>query len=255
MPARLVPPHVGWSAWLSLCVLAAMPVAASAADAPAPASAFSVSSALELNSRYLWRGIALSEGTVYQPSLTLGWGAWSIGGWANVEPAASVGPRWNELDLTLAASLEWRGWTIEPSAMLYSYPGLDAPGTGELELELGRSVGRWSPYTRHSVDVLQARGAAYSALGVSVEQAVRRATLTANAEYGRGWWRFASAYADPSLEGMNVWSAGLSATLPLAEGVSLGPHVSWNQVGNRQVRDQISGPTPFLFGVTLQREF
>lgn len=65
--------------------------------------------------------------------------------------------------------------------------------------------------------------------------------------------QFASLY-DPALESMNVPSGGLSVSVPLASGVSLRPHACWNQVANRQVRDWISGPTPFGCGMALDPE-
>lgn len=107
---------------------------------------------------------------------------------------------------------------------------------------------------RRSVDVVQSKGAAYSALGISLEQEVRRhATIAANAEYGRGWPQFATQY-DPALQGMNAVSGGLSVSVALPNGVTLRPHAGWNQVGNRLVKDWISGPTPFVYGVALGRE-
>lgn len=236
-----------------LPLLAAAPVHAEAADAPSPA--WSLSSELDVNDRYLWRGIALSEGTVYQPSATLARGEWSLGAWANVDPNA-LGQDWNEFDLTLGAAHEWRGWSLEPSALLYAYPGVGEPATAELQLLVGRTYGEWSASTRHSVDVLDARGAAYSALTIGFEHTLaRRVALSASAEYGRGWWRFASRYADASLEGMNVLSGGVAASIPVTEGLSLRPHAGWNQVGNRAVRDHISGPRPFTFGIAFAREF
>ncbi len=243
-------------ATLALCCLNVTSMPATAQEAGSEPQSRSIEAAIEVNSRYLWRGIAFSEGTVYQPSLTLTQGTWSISAWANVDPNPLAAPHWNEIDVTLANSVEWQGWSIETSGMLYAYPHVGVPPTSELQLELGRSIGRWSPYTRHSVDVLAAKGAAYSALGIGAEQAVRGGViLGAEAEFGRGWWRFASEYADPALEGMNVWSAGLSASVPAGEGVQVNVRAAWNQVGNLLVREQISGPTPVVFGLTLVRGF
>lgn len=237
---------------LALCLCARPTIAQEAEPAPFVA----VSGEVDLNSRYLWRGIAFSEGTVYQPSLTASHAIWSLNAWANVDPGVISGPQMNELDLTLAAATQWHDWSVKPSAVLYAFPGVGTPATAELMIELGRAMGPWAPYTRHSVDIMEFEGAAYSAVGVNYTYAIpKRADIAANLEYGRGWWRFANAYADPSLEGMNVMSGVLSATFPLPNGVELRPHASWNRVGNRSVRDEISGPTPFQFGVAIGREF
>ena len=50
-------------------------------------------------------------------------------------------------------------------------------------------------------------------------------------------------------------SGGVAASIPVTEGLSLRPHAGWNQVGNRAVRDHISGPRPFTFGIAFAREF
>ena len=256
MDSQPTKPGLGCSLLLLLLLLTAGTATPAGAQDESSASAWTLGAELDANSRYLWRGMAFSEGAVYQPSLTLGRGAWSVNAWANVEPHALVGSRWNELDVTLSAATEWRGWSFEPSAMVYSYPGTGADATAEVQLDIRHAFGAWTPYTIHSVDLVEARGAAYSAFGMEVEHAIRGSiTMEAHAEYGRGWWRFASWYADPALEGMNVWSAGVSSTIALANGISLRPHAGWNRVGNRPIRDFISGPTPFTFGLALGREF
>ncbi len=256
MDLQPMKPGLGWSSLLVLSLLAAQTTPVAGAEDQATASAWTLGAEVDANNRYLWRGMAFSEGTVYQPSLTLGRGAWSVNAWANIDPNALAGPQLNELDATLSTGAEWHGWSFEPSAMLYSYPGTGSAATAEVQLGIRYAFGAWTPYTVHSVDLIEARGAAYSAFGLSFESTIRGgSTVELNAEYGRGWWRFASWYADPALEGMNVWSAGLSSTIALADGVSLRPHVGWNQVGNRQVREFISGPSPFTFGLALGREF
>ncbi len=256
MHSQPMKPGLGWSTLLLLCILAAAGSPAVAADEEPTAPTWTLGVEVDANSRYLWRGMAFSEGAVYQPSLTIGRGPWSINAWANVDPSILSGPRLNEFDGTLSAALDWRGWSFEPSAMVYSYPGTGSATTAEVQLGIRHAFGAWTPYTVHSVDLVEARGAAYSALGVSFESPIPgHNTVELNAEYGRGWWRFAAWYADPALEGMNVWSAGLSSTIALADGVSLRPHVGWNQVGNRPVREFISGPSPFTFGIALGREF
>lgn len=256
MDSQPMKPGLGWSSLLLLCLLAANTTPVAGAEEPSTAPAWTLGAEVDANNRYLWRGMAFSEGAVYQPSLTIGRGVWSAIAWANIDPNALAGPQWNEFDATLSAGAQWHGWSFEPSAQVYSYPGTGSAATAEVQLGIRHAFGAWTPYMIHSVDLIEARGAAYSALGVSFESPIQSgSTVELNAEYGRGWWRFASWYADPALEGMNVWSAGLSSTIALADGVSLRPHVGWNRVGNRQVREFISGPSPFTFGLALGREF
>jgi len=230
---------------------------AGAADSTVGASAITVGGELDVNSHYVWRGIAFSRGMVVNPSLTFARGELSLNLWANLDRDLRQQHALNEVDWTLGWSRSLLGVDVKPSAMLYTYPETGLPGTVELMIELDRTLaGPVSTFTRQSVDVKQIRGAAFSSLGVACDLPEwRHVTLAGNLQYGRGWWRFASAYASPELEGLNVTSASVSATVNVPGAFTLRPHVDWYQVANRAVRSSITGSSPFVWGIALDGEF
>lgn len=227
--------------------------AAEAAEAP-----FSLSAEVDLNSRYVWRGIALSQGAVINPSLTLAHGGWSLNAWANLDREPSLPRALNELDGTLAWSGSFLGIEVSPSLAYYTYPQTGVPSTAEAQIEARFAVrGPVSAFTRQSVELMEVKGAAWSAAGLACELPEwRHVALAGNVQYGRGWWRFASAYADESLEGLNVLGAGVSAEIqPPGAAFTLRPHLDWYGVGNAPVRHTLTGPSPWVFGLAVGGEF
>lgn len=228
---------------------------AHAAEAAGPA--ISVSGELDVNSHYVWRGIAYSRGMVVNPSVTVGWHDLSLNLWSNVDHDAAIPHAMNEVDWTLGWSHEVLGIEVKPSLLNYTYPFDGVPATTELMLELGHVVaGPVSSFVRHSVDVHQARGAAFSSAGLACELPARFGiSVSANAAWNRGSARFASAYADPSLAALDVASAGVSATVPLGHGFSLRPHADVYRVGDRHPRADLVGASPFVWGLALDGGF
>lgn len=240
-----------------VALIAALGFTAPAAAVEAPAKpAMTVSGELDVSSHYVWRGIAFSSGMVVNPSLTWAWKDLSLNAWANLDRDLHQPHALNEVDWTLGWSRSIAGIDLKPSAMIYTYPQTGVSSTAELQLEIGHAlVGPLSTYTRQSVDVREFRGAAFSTGGLACELPAWRAfTVSAHGEYGRGWWRFAKAYASPQLEGLNVLNAGMSADVAMG-GFTLRPHVDWYQVGNATVRDEITGSTPFVWGIALDGDF
>lgn len=212
---------------------------------------------VDVNSHYVWRGIAYSRGMVVNPSLTVGRGDFSLNAWANVDHDPAAPRALNEVDWTLGWSNTLAGVALKPSALLYTYPTTPAPSTCELALEADVPVAPGlSTFTQQSVDVRAFRGAAWTAGGLRVELPTRHGiTLSGSASFGRGWWRFASAYASPALEGLNVVNAGVAADVALPGGFSMRPHLDAYRVGNRAVRTTLTGDTPLVFGVAIDGAF
>jgi hypothetical protein len=237
---------------------ALVPAAPARAQAPEPAAFLAVSGEVDVNSHYVWRGISLSRGAVVNPSLTFAHGDWSLNAWTNLDRDLHQARALNEVDWTLGWSRTVLGFEIAPSVLYYTYPTSDVPNTGELQLELGRTLhGPLSAFTRQSVEFLEVRGAAWSAVGLACELPEwKHVTASGNVTYGRGWWKFASAYADPALEGLNLASAGVSATVaPPGTGFTIRPHLDWYGVGNRRVRGSLTGSTPWVVGVAVGGAF
>ena len=74
-------------------------------------------------SRYVWRGIALSDGPVLQPSAWVSFAGLTLTPWANIAFSDGSAPAGlNELDLTLDYSRDVFDLTVNPSFSVYLYP-------------------------------------------------------------------------------------------------------------------------------------
>ena len=101
---------------------------------PDPAAAQEKVKALEIEieagtlfSNYVWRGIRLSEGPVYQSSVTAGYRGFSLNLWNNFDFDSG---EFNEVDFTASYSRELKKFTFETG--LIHYGNFDLPDSDEL---------------------------------------------------------------------------------------------------------------------------
>jgi hypothetical protein len=88
---------------------------------------WSASAALNSSTHYVWRGLRLSEGLVFQPEISVAYGGWSGTLWGNVD---TMEERWNETDILLTRAFEWERITLEIGYIYYGM--LDVDDTHEV---------------------------------------------------------------------------------------------------------------------------
>lgn len=227
--------------------------AAEAEPEPEP-GLISVSGEVDAVSRYVWRTLAYSEGAVVQPSATLSVGRVDLNAWANVDPSLAGSGRLTELDFSVAWNLDL--WLLEaiPSVMLYTYPRFGEANTAEVQLELRRGVpAGLSAFVRHSADVLDYEGAAFTFVGLDREWSFEGGgAVSVAAQVGRGSRRFSDAYL-PGAPALSVVGLGASWTLPMGQGWAVRPHVDWLEVVDAEARALLPAHTPVTFGIALGR--
>ena len=206
--------------WLCLVAFASCPGSLIASE-------LSLGAELDGNSRYVWRGLAFSDGPVLQPSAWVSLDGLTLTPWANFafrEDDAPAG--FNELDVTLDYSRDIINLTVNPSFSVYLYPNqADAPPTGELALALSYPVGPVSIFSDHSVDLIATPGAYFGDAGLSFESELAQSlTVEASAHAGWGSARFNEANVGVNRAALNVagtdlvltWSrAGYSTFAPM----------------------------------------
>lgn len=124
---------MGFRFWMVILVVTFMFTGmAVAADAPK----FTGTASVDVMSNYVWRGIKLSKDFVVQPSLTIGYGGFSMNMWANVDlnyfgkPITGKSVKHTETDITLSYT-----YPIDKLSLTggYIYYGLDSvPDTQEI---------------------------------------------------------------------------------------------------------------------------
>ena len=168
----------------------------------------------ETNSRYVWRGLAFSEGAVQQSSLYCGLAGLTATLWLNHDynsPSGQVGL--NEVDLSVGYEFGVGRLSVEPSYTNYSYPNQEeSPSSGELAAVLSFDLGYFSLRSEQSLDVRTYPGAYYGDLGVECSASLsERWSLEAGALFGWASTEFATAYAGDASQPYRV--AGMTGRL------------------------------------------
>lgn len=211
----------------------------------------------DYNPRYVWRGLAWSEGAVAQTSI------WATGRgvtysiWANSNLDSVDGRQTNEIDYSVSWEREWRGIGLEPTFSVYTYPHQqDSPSTAEAGLKLSRPLGPLTLFTTHTVDVREYRGAYFGELGLNYERELgKHAELESSISLGWASARFNEAYIGPSTSAVNLASFELGITWQLRGGSYVRPHLGISRLLNRQLRDAVDDPSLVNFGVAAGVEF
>jgi hypothetical protein len=213
------------------------------------------SAEMDLNSRYVWRGLAYSSGAVLQPSLNTSLADLKVSLWDNYDLNASN--PFNELDLYLTYPRQINGLTIEPTLQFYTYPNNGAVNTGELALKLAYPLWMFSAYTTQVVDVQLYGGACYSDLGLSYSTEVRpEIPLVASIYTGWGNTRFNESYLGFSKSAHNVIGADCCVTFSPVKGINVRPHINYSRLVDTDLRAAVTFPPSILnVGVAVGGEF
>ena len=222
------------------------------------ASELSFGVELDGNSRYVWRGLALSDGPVLQPSA---WGSLAgftltpLANFAFREDDAPAG--FNELDFTLDYNRDMFSLTVNPSFSVYIYPGqTDAPPTGELSLALSYPLGPVSVFTDHSVDLVATPGAYFGDAGLSFESDLTQSlAVEASANAGWGLARFNEANFEVNHAALNAAGADLALTWSLGSLFYLRPHAALSVLLDRELRAAVPNPLLITGGLAIGRDF
>ncbi len=240
MRHRLVP------AWI-LALAAVLPFAPAVAgqDREEPAKpAWTYGAEMDLNSKYVWRALAWSEGFVAQPSVWLGRSDFVLSVWSNYVLGDEPNRRqFNEVDLRLAYARAWGRWTLEPAFNIYSYPHQDReenPTTGELEIQLSYDLAPFTLETAHFVDVVANGGGYTGELGIEFESEIAPGLaltaasrlIWANAKFNAYYVPFERAAVDSA-----VFELGLG--WDPAGPFSFRPHFEWTQIIGSGLRDAV----------------
>lgn len=229
------------------CALAAMAPRAHADEPQLTAGAQT-----EVSSRYLWRGLALSDGAVLQPSAWLGWKGLSASAFGNVFLTGEGQQAFAEVDLTAGYAIGLGRVTLEPSLTAYLYP--EGPDTVEVGLALTVSLDVLDAVLRQAVDLADDAGGYYAEIGVAREL-----------ELGRGWVLDGSAALGWSTRKFTRWAMDVDgmAFTPCAllgdlglkytfdAGLYLRAHASASFLVTREMRAAVADPDLFAGALAL----
>jgi hypothetical protein len=146
----------------------------------APALALAQGAELEFEfdspflSKYVWRGLNVVDGPVWQPSVTATYGGWSLGFWGNLEldDTNDYGPgfgsgrgKFTELDSTLAYSATSGEYDWSVGIVRYEFPDTGQERTSEVFATITQSS-EW-PVTLEVYTDVEAVNGTYANLSVA----------------------------------------------------------------------------------------
>jgi|WetSurMetagenome_2_1015567.scaffolds.fasta_scaffold106140_2 hypothetical protein len=178
-------------------------------------SGFSYGAELEATSRYVWRGIELTDGAAAQPLVWASLGGFTLSGWGDMPLEGTNSGVFDEADVTLGYSAAWGKLKIEPALTgYYYYHQPDAPNSGEITLTFTYPVGPVELSLEHDQDVVEYSGAYFDTLAATWTGAKSGGGLTPAAQlaFGFGSAKFNEANIGPSVSGLNFVMADFGVT-------------------------------------------
>ena len=238
------------AAILVLCLAARI----QAADGPKAV----VGAEADLNSRYVWHGIAFSRGATLNPSAWISdfgvtFSAWGNGVLRDEPNRGNV----TEVDLSLSFDGRLGKLKVEPFFEHYNYVHQDGnPDTGMAGVKMAYPVGPLSLFAHPACDVVKYGGAGFVDFGVSCDRELNdKLSGKISLGLGAGTPNFNLVYVGLRKGALNLATAELEMTYGLGKSLSLRPHVAVTQILDRDIHAQVERPTLVVVGIAVGMEF
>ncbi|HEX5034110.1 MAG TPA: hypothetical protein VFW62_06485 [bacterium] len=208
-------------------------------------------------SQYVWRGIALSEGPVLQPSAWLSCQGAIVSVWGNFvlndEPNQG---QLNEIDFTLGYGYRYKDLFVGSLFLFYLYPHQDVAATGEGSVILGYQRGPFTVFTIHLFDMIAAPGAYFGVAGGAFEWELHE-KLSIKTSAGIGWAN--AAFNETNFEvskfAANVFVGNLEFTWSVKGPLYLRPHMKVSVLLDESLRNSVDEATLINGGLAVGVEF
>lgn len=207
--------------------------------------------------RYVWRGILLTKGPVFQPSLTLGGGNFSFNVWSNMDldDVNANKMQVNELDFTLDYSFSLKSYGISVGIIPYTFPNTDFNSTTEVYLGLGADV-VLSPSVTIYKDIDESDGT-YISFGFGHSLPVERLSsgLDLSAAIGWGSGKNNEFYYSVAKNSATDIYFGASMSFQVGEFLSLTPSLGYAGLLQGEIRNSFEDKDHVLAGITVSSSF
>jgi hypothetical protein len=230
--------------------------AASPNETPSNQMAYGFES--DLASKYIWRGLAFSQGAVSQNSIYLSRGNITGSLWLNYDfNSPKQTTALNEYDVSIAYASSLGKFDYEGSVQTYLYPKqIGAPSTAEIAFNLSYGLSFIRPFTIQTIDIKEYRGAYFGEFGVSLSQEFNSLfSLDAVAELGWGSGKFNTAYIGDYNLSVELASVEAGVTCNITNQLYLRPHLLMTSLINEKIKSAIEKPNLFQIGLALGGEF
>jgi hypothetical protein len=211
---------------------------------------------VDVNSRYLFRGVAFSQEPVSQITASATFSGVALYAWGNVlllrEPQQHD---FNELDFGASYAYSFGNFTLEPAfdAYVFRVPApREAVHTTEGSLRVSYSLGPASAFSRHTVDLGGNRGAYYAEAGLAFDHAPsRRISFSSVLTFAWASARFNAGHFGVDEGGWNHVGVELSLTYSPDDRLYIKPHFELTSLAGSALRRYSDEPTVSSFGVAV----
>jgi hypothetical protein len=212
---------------------------------------------LDLDSRYLWRGLPLSRGPVFQPSAWISIFGFTAAVWSNVllrdEPPSR---RISSVVPSLSYAYVFRRLRLEPGiALFWSRDDLPQVTTVEASAKVSLGIGSFRLQTAHHVDVQAHPGAYFGSFGPQYEPTFGRLGLRIFVNVGWATAAFNCAYWDVDQAAFDVVEGGVELRYALSAVLYASAHAEASTLLAPVLRSEADEPTVGNAGVTLGAEW
>ena len=215
-----------------------------------------VTSELDVVSKYVWRGIPLSETEAYQPSVTFSKDGFTANTWLNYRVDKPQQNRFSEIDLELTYKGKLKDLSFSPGFVLYTFSSLSPYGEAYLKLSCPAAFLKF--ITDHYFTAVGEgiAGGYYGDAGLGYERQLANDSLwTSSALLGWGNARFNSfSYLTPGLaSSLNVLTLDTAISFKLGSNGSVRPHLTYHVTLPGKLRETLTSagytPNSLVIGV------
>jgi hypothetical protein len=180
----------------------------------------------DFNSRFVWRGIALSRGAVAQPSCWVSGLGWTAAFWANLTMTPEARKdRANALVPSLTYAYRWKALELDPGLFLYTSSSQgERPTTVEASLDLSYALGGLRLRSSGKLDVVMYPRAYFGTIGAEYEQSSGRWSLESSVELGWANAPFNRAHLHVDTGALDVIELGVASRYALTDLIYVSPH-------------------------------
>ncbi|MBU0509265.1 hypothetical protein KKH27_10560, partial [bacterium] len=218
---------------------------------------WSYGSEVDMNSRYVWRGIVYNDRSVAQPSAWISASDLTLSVWANRGLEEKYGSAFvDEVDGTLEYARGWGDFAGDLSVSYFHYPGQEeAPATGEVAVGCEYSLGIVSVRTWHAMDYLEYTGAYWGEAGLSTGvELAPNVSLEGRTGFGWASSKFNEAYWGVTRSSFSLWSFDVALNYRIGDYFYLSPHGEFATILDRDLTEDAQR-NPVNFGLRMGVDF
>lgn len=204
-------------------------------------------------SKYVWRGLVLTDRPNFQTSHTVSQGPWALNMWTLGRSGDPRLGQFDEIDFELRWTREVGDWSISPWINRFSYiKDAESDPTLETGISLAREFSDFSIFADGFLDIQDSPGAFYGSFGVESEGEWSD-TLGWNWFAAVGWGnrRFGEVNYEVAKPGWVDASAGAFANIQLGPRCTLVPGVTFHRVLDARFRGAVSHRQPTVWSLSL----